>query len=91
MPFLSRILETVVHAQLKSSLDEHNVLEVFQSGFQTLHSTESALLRVFNDVLLANDSGDDAVLVLSQSALARLQLAQNAAAALQNMSTLRLF
>ena len=36
----------------------------FQSGFKTLHSTETALLRVFNDILLANDSGDYVVLVL---------------------------
>ena len=48
-------MEKVIHAQLKSFLDEHDVLEVFQSGFKTLHSTESALLRVFNDFLLAND------------------------------------
>ena len=57
-------MEKVVHAQLKSFLDEHDVLEVFQSGFKTLHSTESALLRVFNDILLANDSGDHVILVL---------------------------
>ncbi|XP_076597184.1 uncharacterized protein LOC143326976 [Chaetodon auriga] len=64
LPFISKILEKVVHAQLKSFLDEHGVLEVFQSGFKTLHSTESALLRVFNDILLANDSGDLVILVL---------------------------
>ena len=64
LPFLSKILEKVVHAQLKSFLDEHNILEVFQSGFKALHSTESALVRVFNDILLATDSGDHVVLVL---------------------------
>ena len=64
LPFLSKILEKIVHAQLKPFLDEHGVLEVFQSGFKTLHSTESALLRVFNDILLATDTGDHLVLVL---------------------------
>lgn len=64
LPFISKILEKVVHAQLKAFLDEHGVLEVFQSRFRTLHSTESALLRVFNDIVLANDSGDYVVLVL---------------------------
>lgn len=44
-------------------LEEHKLLEVFQSGFKTLHSTESALLRVFNDILLATDSGECVVLV----------------------------
>lgn len=64
LPFISKILEKVVYAQLKSFLDEHNTLEIFQSGFKTLHSTESALLRVFNDILLVNDSGDHAILIL---------------------------
>ncbi len=45
-------------------LKDHNILEVFQSGFKTLHSTESALLKVFNDILLATDAGDCVILVL---------------------------
>ncbi len=45
-------------------LEEHKILEVFQSGFKTLHSTESALLRVFNYIFLATDSGDCVILVL---------------------------
>lgn len=38
LPFMSKILEKVVHAQLKDFLDEHDVLEVFQSGFKTQKS-----------------------------------------------------
>uniref|UniRef100_A0A671UFZ1 Reverse transcriptase domain-containing protein n=1 Tax=Sparus aurata TaxID=8175 RepID=A0A671UFZ1_SPAAU len=49
---------------LMAFLEEHIILEVFQSGFKTLHSTESALLRVFNDIFLATDSGDCVILVL---------------------------
>ena len=45
-------------------LEEHNILEVFQSGFKTLHSTESALLRAFNNMFLATDSVDCVILVL---------------------------
>lgn len=36
-------------------------MEVFQSGF---NSTESALIGAYNDILLANDSGDYTILVL---------------------------
>lgn len=53
-----------MYSQLLAFLEEHNVLEVFQSGFKTLHSTETALLRVFNDIFLATDSGDCVILVL---------------------------
>lgn len=35
-------------------LEGHNILEVFKSSFQILHSTESALLRVF-DIFLVTD------------------------------------
>ena len=45
-------------------LNEQKVLEIFQSGFKRLHSTESALLRVFNDIFLATDAGQCVILVL---------------------------
>ncbi len=50
--------------QLQSFLNSHGVLEVFQSGFKAFHSTESALLKVFNDLLLVTDSGHSAILML---------------------------
>lgn len=45
-------------------LNAHGILEKFQSGIKPLHSTESALLTVFNDSFLATDTGDRAILVL---------------------------
>ena len=50
--------------QLQSFLSANQTFETFQSGFKPLHSTESALLRVVNDTLLATDSGDSVILIL---------------------------
>ncbi len=64
LPFISKILEKAVLLQLQSYLDVHGILDIFQSGFKAFHSTESALLRVFKDILLTSDSGDSALLML---------------------------
>jgi len=42
----------------------NGIHEVFQSGFKSLHNTETALLRVSNDLLLTTDSGNCAILLL---------------------------
>ncbi|XP_026176392.1 uncharacterized protein LOC113138288 [Mastacembelus armatus] len=64
LPFFSKVLEKVVYAQLKAFLDEHEILEIFQSGFKPHHSTESALIKVFNDIFTCSDTGDFVVLIL---------------------------
>lgn len=40
------------------------MFDIFQSGFIKFHSTETALVNVLNDILLATDSGDSVALVL---------------------------
>ena len=64
LPFLSKILEKAVLSQLSPYLTNNDILEKFQSGFRARHSTESALLKVLNDLLLIVDTGKCAALVL---------------------------
>ncbi|KAL0174050.1 hypothetical protein M9458_030018, partial [Cirrhinus mrigala] len=64
LPFLYKLMEKLVVSQLQSHLQLHAIADKFQSGFRSRHSTESALLRVHNDILGALDSKSSVVLVL---------------------------
>ncbi len=64
LPFLSKVLEKVVRMQLQDFLVQRDIHEKFLSGFKPCHSTETALLWTFDDLILTADSGNSAILVL---------------------------
>ena len=62
--FLSKLSERVVAVQLINYVMTNDLGELFQSAYKQLHSTETALLRVHNDILLALDNHQSVILLL---------------------------
>ena len=55
LSFVSKIIEKVVLQQLLAYLTEHNLTCLSQSAYRPPHSTETALLKVTNDIFLELD------------------------------------
>ena len=64
LPFVSKLLEKNCFSQLLVHLERNNLWHVFQSAYRSRHSTETALLLVFNDLLTSSDSDHVSVLAL---------------------------
>jgi len=64
LSFLSKLLERVVQKRLQEFLDRNNLMPVTQSAYRQYHSTETAVTKVYNDLLLAADEGDVSALCL---------------------------
>ena len=62
--FISKILERVIHTQLTAHLQSFPSISPFQSAYRKFHSTETPLLRIQNDLLLAIDQRKLSALVL---------------------------
>ena len=64
LPYLSKLIERVVATQLVCNLETHLISEPFQSAYRKLHSTETTLMYVANDILCALDRWESACIVL---------------------------
>ena len=64
LPFLAKTLEKVVSSQLQDHVKTYSLHDKFQSAYRPAHSTETAMLRITNDLLLAADDGQVGCLVL---------------------------
>ena len=62
--FISKVLERIIHARISSHLESFPSITPFQSAYRQFHSTETALLRIQNDLLLAINKQKVSTLVL---------------------------
>jgi len=64
LPYLSKVLEKVVSEQFNNHTNENRLEEIYQSAYKPLHSTETALIRVHNDIMCSLDKRKGVILVL---------------------------
>ena len=64
LPFLSKVLERIVHHQLIGHLVRNDLLPDFQSAYRKGHSTEMAVLKVYSDVIDGIEKGQFTLLSL---------------------------
>ena len=62
--FIAKILEKLVLSQVSSYLNSHILYNTCQSAYRPGHSTETALLKVVNDMFLSLNKGNISVLAL---------------------------
>ena len=64
LTFVSKIIEKIVATRLNEYLDKHNLSVKYQSAYKKFHGTETALLKVQNDILHTLDNKNAVFLVL---------------------------
>ena len=64
LSFLSKLLEWVIAQQLSSYMSMHDLHEPLQSAYTPFHSTETALIKVQNDILCTMDHKGIAILIM---------------------------
>ena len=64
LSFISKLIEKVAASQIGSFLESTNKLNNFQSAYKQLLSAETAIPKIYNDVLTAMDSGKVTALTL---------------------------
>jgi len=64
LSFLYKLLERVIQRRLQAFLDSNDMMPPMQSAYRRFHSSETAVTKVYNDLLLAADVGQVSVLFL---------------------------
>ena len=64
LSFLSKVIEKVISIRILGHILDNNIVDSFQSVYRAGHSCETALLRVYNDIVTTVGKGNGSFLVL---------------------------
>ena len=62
LQFISKVLEKVMDQQIDEHLNTHSLNDPLQSAYRKNHSTETATIKLCNDIISGMDSGECTVL-----------------------------
>ena len=64
LTFISKVIEKVISGMLNEYLINNSLFDPLQSAYIDKHSTETALIKVQNDILSALDAGSSTILLM---------------------------
>ena len=64
LTFISKVIEKVISGRLNEHLMKNSMFDPLQSAYRDKHSTETALIKVQNEILSALDAGSSAILLM---------------------------
>ena len=64
LTFISKVIERVISWRLNEHLINNSMFDPLQLAYRDKHSTETTLITVQNDILLALDAGSSAILLM---------------------------
>ena len=64
LSFLSKVIEKVISSRILTHIADNDLTDKFQSAYRCGHSTETALLRVYSDIVTMVGKGNGSYLVL---------------------------
>ena len=64
LSFLSKVIEKVISIRILGHILDNNIVDSFQSAYRAGHSCETALLRVYNNIVTTVGKGNGSFLVL---------------------------
>ena len=64
LSFLSKVIGKVISIRILEHILDNNIIDCFQSAYRAGHSCETALLRVYNDIVTTVGKGNGSYLIL---------------------------
>ena len=64
LSFLSKVIEKIISSHILTHIADNDLIDKFQSAYRCGHSTETALLRVYSDIVTMVGKGNGSYLVL---------------------------